>query len=187
MKIYTRTGDDGSTGLFGGSRVRKHHPRVEAYGAVDELNALLGLACREIEVAELRDRVLAIQSRLFDLGADLATPPGGAADAWLSRVPEDWSIELESGIDEMDLELAPLSNFILPGGCGASAQLHLARTVCRRAERRAVEALDSGEQISAPALAYLNRLGDWLFAAARLANARAGIPDQPWTAERSRS
>ena len=180
MKIYTRSGDDGSTGLFGGQRVRKHHPRVEAYGAIDELNAVLGLAQAELAETLLGAVLQGIQARLFDLGADLATPPGSAASDHLARVPEAWSQALEAEIDAMDAELAPLSRFILPGGSAGAAWLHLARTVCRRAERRAVEAVDAGEAISPAAIAYVNRLGDWLFTAARLANARAGRPDLPW-------
>lgn len=184
MKIYTRTGDAGRTGLFGGDVVSKAHPRVAAYGAVDELNAVLGWAVAAGGLdADLAAQVEGIQSRLFDLGADLATPPGTPAGAWLHRVPESWVAGLEADIDAMDTALPPLRAFILPGGSPASAALHMARTVCRRAERAVVTAIEGGVDISPVAVAYLNRLGDWLFTAARLANARAGIADRPWVAE----
>jgi len=180
MKIYTRTGDAGDTGLFGGGRVSKAHPRVAAYGAVDELNAVLGLAAALVEDADLAARVAAVQHRLFDVGADLATPPDGGAGAWLQRVPSAWATELESGIDALEAELAPLTAFILPGGARGAAALHLARTVCRRAERATIAAREAGEDVGEAVLAYLNRLSDWLFVAARVANARAGRPDVPW-------
>ncbi len=181
MKIYTRRGDDGSTGLYGGQRVSKRHPRVEAYGVVDELNALLGLAAGQLaEDPNLAQRLRDIQSRLFDLGADLATPPGSRAAEGLPRVPASWTSELERSIDAMDAELPALRSFILPGGSPAAAYLHLARTVCRRAERRTVEAKEAGEEISPALLGYLNRLSDWLFTAARAANLRAGHADIPW-------
>lgn len=182
MKVYTRSGDEGRTGLFGGQRVAKHHPRVEAYGTVDELNAVLGLAIEALaaEAADLQRQLRAIQSRLFDLGADLATPDDGRAGAWVRRAEAAWSTELEAQIDAMESELTPLTSFILPGGSPAAAWLHLARTVCRRAERRAVEAQTAGEALSPAALVYLNRLSDWLFVAARLANARLGLADSPW-------
>ncbi|HQZ70031.1 MAG TPA: cob(I)yrinic acid a,c-diamide adenosyltransferase [Anaerolineae bacterium] len=182
MKIYTRSGDAGDTGLFGGRRVAKHHPRVEAYGTVDELNAVLGLAVTALTEGHglLRDHILAIQARLFDLGADLATPDDGKAGAWLLRADDSWAAALEAQIDSMEAGLAPLTSFILPGGSTAAAWLHLARTVCRRAERRAVEAQAAGERLTPAALIYLNRLSDWLFTAARLANAQAGVMDIPW-------
>lgn len=185
MKVYTRSGDGGRTGLFGGRRVAKSHPRVKAYGIVDELNALLGLAHLAIEDPELAARIGEIQGRLFDLGADLATPLDSKAGAWLQRVPLEWVTSLEQEIDAMEAELPALASFILPGGSPAAAWLHLARTVCRRAERRTVEAVDAGEDLSPSVIAYLNRLSDWLFTAARLANQRAGIPDRIWQAARS--
>ncbi len=198
MKIYTRSGDDGDTGLFGGRRVAKHHPRVEAYGTVDELNAVLGLAAAALTLgdrtpstvgatgngspgrSDLLAQITAIQARLFDLGADLATPDDGKAGAWLLRAQEAWAADLESQIDAMEAGLTPLASFILPGGTVAAGWLHLARTVCRRAERRAVEAQAAGEMLTPAALIYLNRLSDWLFTAARLANAQAGVADVPW-------
>ncbi len=186
MKIYTRTGDAGRTGLFGGETVSKAHPRVAAYGAVDELNAALGWAVAAGALdADLSAEVERIQSRLFDLGADLATPPGTPASAWLHRVPASWVAALEADIDAMDAALPPLRAFILPGGTPASAALHMARTVCRRAERAVVAAAEAGVELSPVAVAYLNRLGDWLFTAARAANARAGVADRPWEPEAS--
>lgn len=182
MKVYTRSGDEGRTGLFGGQRVAKHHPRVEAYGTVDELNAVLGLAIEALpaEAADLQHQLRAIQSRLFDLGADLAAPDDGRAGAWVRRAEAAWSTQLEAQIDSMEEGLVPLTGFILPGGSPAAAWLHLARTVCRRAERRAVEAQTAGEDLNPAALVYLNRLSDWLFVAARQANARQGVGDRPW-------
>ena len=168
MKIYTRTGDQGETSLFGGKRVAKNDARIEAYGTVDELNSFLG--------AIALDEIPAIQSDLFEIGAHLASPgtsrfPG--VDA--SRIEQ-----LERSIDEMERELAPLTSFILPGGSPAAAQLHIARTVCRRAERRVV-ALDDDSSATQSTIAYLNRLSDWLFVAARFANHRAGVADVPWS------
>ncbi len=186
MKIYTRSGDGGETGLFGGQRVAKTHPRVVAYGAVDELNACLGLAVASCADDELAARLRQLQARLFDVGADLATPPGTGAGGWVARVPAAWATALEGEIDAMEAELVPLTTFILPGGTATAAALHLARTLCRRAERRVLAARDAGEDVSDPVAVYLNRLGDWLFVAARLANVRAGVADVPWVAEAGR-
>jgi cob(I)alamin adenosyltransferase len=180
MKVYTRTGDSGETSLFGGGRVPKTHPRVEAYGTVDELNACLGRVAASSSDADLCALLAAIQNRLFDLGADLATPPGGRAGDWVHRTEAVWVETLEADIDRMDAELAPLTTFILPGGTTTASELHVARTVCRRAERRIVEAIESGETIAPIAGVYINRLGDWLFVAARWVNHRAGVPDVPW-------
>ncbi|MCC7019656.1 MAG: cob(I)yrinic acid a,c-diamide adenosyltransferase [Ardenticatenales bacterium] len=183
MKIYTRTGDTGETGLFGGDRVPKTHPRVEAYGDVDELNSAIGLALALGGADAPGDLVAGlrhIQDRLFDLGADLATPSGTAAGEWLKRVPPEWATELEGEIDALSATLAPLTAFILPGGTPLAGALHLSRTVCRRAERRVLAAADAGEVIGAPVITYLNRLSDYLFVAARYANARAGVGDVAW-------
>ena len=194
MKIYTRTGDLGETGLFGGQRVSKTHPRVEAYGAVDELNAVLGLACADLPAdpgggegndvptaGSLAAWLRRIQMRLFDIGADLATPPETDAGRWLERVSDTWVGELEADIDRRSAELESLQSFIVPGGSRAAATLHLARTVCRRAERRAVAAIqDHEEDITPNVVRYLNRLSDWLFVAARQANADSGVADIPW-------
>jgi cob(I)alamin adenosyltransferase len=181
MKIYTRTGDAGETGLFGGARVAKTHPRVEAYGAVDELNACLGLAAAWSDAPALAERLSVVQARLFEVGADLATPPETKAAGWVPRVDPAWVAALEAEIDTMEAELPPLTQFILPGGSRAAATLHLARTVCRRAERRVLAARAAGEDVSEVVATYLNRLSDWLFVAARLANARSGVDDVPWT------
>jgi len=180
VKIYTRTGDGGETGLFGGGRVGKDDPRVEAYGAVDELNACLGLA-RAAGLPPALDALAArLQEELFVLGADLATPPGGGARPdKVVRLPGDAAASLEPEIDRCEEGLDPLRTFILPGGSPAGAALHLARTVCRRAERRLVH-LTAKESVSAAAVPYLNRLSDLLFVMARAANARAGKAEQPW-------
>lgn len=177
MKIYTKTGDDGSTGLFSGGRVSKAHLRVETYGTVDELNSVIGLArTAEPHAGAWLQRV---QNDLFHLGADLATPLDANA-AWVVRTPTESITWLEARIDEMDEQLPALKNFVLPGGCPAAAQLHVARTVCRRAERLAV-ALASQEAITPAALIYLNRLSDFLFTLARYENLKAGIAEEKWS------
>ncbi|HEX2905239.1 MAG TPA: cob(I)yrinic acid a,c-diamide adenosyltransferase [Phototrophicaceae bacterium] len=180
MKIYTKTGDDGTTSLFSGGRVLKTHLRVEAYGTVDELNSVLGVA-RAHQPSPQTDAWLAqIQRQLFHLGADLATPLDAKSE-WVVRMDADTITWLETRIDEMTAALPPLKNFILPGGSLAAAQLHIARTVCRRAERVAV-ALAEYEAIGDHVLPYLNRLGDFLFVLARWENQQAGVPEAKWTA-----
>ncbi len=184
MKIYTRTGDDGDTGLFGGDRVPKSDVRVRAYGAVDEANAALGVAraaLRSDEVVDeaLDDELAALQSALFDLGADLATPLAARARRVVTAIDEHDVHALEARIDALDGELEPLTSFVLPGGEAAAAALHLARTVVRRAERDTV-ALAETADINPHALRYLNRLSDLLFTLARVVNARAGRRDVPW-------
>jgi cob(I)alamin adenosyltransferase len=179
MKIYTKTGDDGSTGLIGGSRVSKSDPRIDCYGTVDELNASLGLAAVTID-ASSRPNLLAVQNDLFVIGSHLAAPDG--------RIPENsnWPTldeamitRLEMQIDTAESMLPYLRQFILPGGCETAARLHLARTICRRAERLLVDySLD--RPVPMIVLTYLNRLSDWLFVHARLSNQLAGIPDVPW-------
>ena len=180
-KIYTRTGDKGSTRLATGEPVSKADARVEAYGAVDETNACLGLARLHTAGTPL-DAVLGrIQNELFDLGADLATPPAsGEAPSAKLRILESQVGRLEAEIDELNADLPELSSFVLPGGTPAAAALHLARTVCRRAERRAVALQASGAEVSPPAMRYLNRLSDLLFVAARAANDQ-GRADVLWT------
>ena len=178
MKIYTKTGDAGETGLFAGGRVAKDSLRVEAYGAVDELNAVIGLARTVADDATLTAALARVSSELFSLGADLATPLD-AGSAWIVRVGDGMTARLENEIDGFEAELPPLTNFILPGGTPLAAHLHLARTVCRRAERRTVH-LSHAEPLNDAALRYLNRLSDWLFVAARLANHRADRTDEPW-------
>jgi cob(I)alamin adenosyltransferase len=181
MKIYTKTGDKGDTGLFGGGRVAKDHPRVEAYGDVDELNAVLGLA-RSIEMMPRIDEVLApIQRDLFSLGALLATPLPDKVKQQLekARLDDARIAELERAIDDGESELEPLEAFILPGGTPKSAALHVARTVCRRAERRVI-ALAHDVEVPAIVIIYLNRLSDLLFVLARVANRRAGAAEVTW-------
>jgi cob(I)alamin adenosyltransferase len=182
MKIYTRKGDKGETSLFGGRRVGKHELRVEAYGSVDELNSALGLAVAKLPTAmqDWCDPLVLVQSDLFTIGAILATPKVGAAKP--EHVPElaEAQVEaLEDWIDRLDEELTPLRAFVLPGGSGSAAALHLARSVCRRAERRVV-ALTKQEEVEPVVIKYLNRLSDFLFTLARAANARQGVSDVEW-------
>lgn len=181
LKIYTKTGDSGQTGLFGGGRVEKDHPRVEAYGEVDELNAFLGMA-RAVEMMPRIDEVLVpIQRDLFAIGALLATPDHDKMREQLqkARIDEERISQLERAIDECERELEPLRSFILPGGTPKSAALHVARTVCRRAERRVV-ALHRSIGLPELAVIYLNRLSDLLFMLARVANKRAGAGEVTW-------
>jgi cob(I)alamin adenosyltransferase len=177
MRIYTRTGDDGTTGLFGGERVSKSDPRLECLGTLDELSAHLGSA-RVLATGLLSSQIGVVQSDLLHLGANLAADvrshdrlPEGGGGAATGR--------LEDEIDTADGQLPKLKEFILPGGCELAARLHLARSVCRRAERRVV-ALQSAEYQCIPGQRYLNRLSDWLFVMARLANQQAGCPEIHW-------
>jgi cob(I)alamin adenosyltransferase len=181
MKIYTRTGDEGETSLFGGNRVPKCDARVEAYGHVDELNAVLGVVAAAEPPDLERDLVQAIQRDLFAIGGRLASPePDRVAKALEKAViPHERIDALEAAIDRVEGELAPLRQFILPGGTSKAAYLHLARTVCRRAERSVV-ALNRESKVPSEILKYLNRLSDLLFTLARLANHRAGVSDQTW-------
>ncbi len=183
-KIYTRRGDDGSTGLFGGPRVRKDDLRVSAYGDVDELNSALGCAREELPEGDLRALVDALQSELFTLGAQLATPDADKAPKEVPRIGEEHVRRLEREIDRLTEELPEMRNFILPGGSRAGAALHFCRTVCRRAERKAVELAESST-VPAEALAYVNRLSDLLFVMARAANLRAGGREIPWVPDRT--
>lgn len=179
-RIYTRTGDAGETGLGDGARVPKHAPRVAAYGTVDELNATIGLT-RLHAAGELDAALARAQNDLFDLGADLCTPDfeGDAAAARPRlRVVAAQVARLEAEIDAMNADLQPLRSFVLPGGTPLAAHLHLARTVCRRAERLAV-ALARAESVNPEAVRYLNRLSDWLFVAGRVAN-DGGRADVLW-------
>jgi len=178
MKIYTRSGDSGQTGLFGGGRVPKDDPRVAAYGEVDELNAAVGVA-RAAGLGALDPVCQEIQDALFTVGAVLATPGETRAAAHIPRIEDGWVGALESRIDALQAELPPQNHFILPGGTPGSAALHLARTVCRRAERAVVPLVRGGE-VDGLALRYLNRLSDLLFVMARAANHRAGVEDVPW-------
>lgn len=190
QRVYTRTGDDGQTGLFGGPRVAKDDPRLEAYGTVDELNSCVGVASSALPHEDLRAWLQVVQSDLFDIGGELATPaieerirkgqPTGP------RVSDEDVAKLEGWIDQMDTELEPLARFILPGGTPASAHLHVARTVCRRAERR-VLTFSRDAEVASTVVRYLNRLSDCLFTMARVANARAGVAEPEWLGREERS
>lgn len=178
QRIYTRTGDAGHTGLFGGGRVSKAAARVEAYGAVDELNATLGWVLANGPDARITEALRTAQADLFTIGAHLATP-GGRAASHVPDLPAHRIEAWERWIDAAEDELPPLRSFILPGGTPAAAALHVARTVCRRAERRVVHLAD-GEAIDGTVIVYLNRLSDLLFVAARLENHRAGAEEVRW-------
>lgn len=178
-KIYTRRGDDGSTGLFGGPRVRKDDLRVSAYGEIDELNSALGVAREELPEGDLRALVDALQTELFTLGAQLATPDADKAPTQVPHIRAEHVQRLEREIDRLTGELPEMRNFILPGGSRAGAALHFCRTVCRRAERKVVELAESST-VPGEALAYVNRLSDLLFVMARAANLRAGGREIPW-------
>ncbi|HHH31846.1 MAG TPA: cob(I)yrinic acid a,c-diamide adenosyltransferase [Polyangiaceae bacterium] len=179
MKIYTKTGDDGQTGLYGGTRVSKADVRVHAYGELDELNSLVGLARTQPLPPDTDPLLERIQSELFDLGAELATRPGKELSG--TAIGQTQIQSLERAIDAAEQQLSPLTAFILPGGAPAAAHLHVARTVCRRAER-AIVALSTSEPVRAEVIHYVNRLSDLLFVLARLANHDASIPDVPWVA-----
>ena len=178
MKIYTRAGDDGTTGVLGPGRVSKADPRIEAYGTVDELNAVLGAARALDTEGALGAELEPVQRQLFQVGAELATLDV-AATPQLARIGDADVAALEALIDRLETELSPLRNFVLPAGTPLAAQLHVARTVCRRAERRVVTLTESAA-VEPRLTHYLNRLGDLLFVAARVANARAGCPDVEW-------
>ena len=182
MKVYTKTGDDGTTGLFGGGRVSKDDLRVEAYGTVDELNAALGLARAANPGDEAMDGLLdRLQEALFVLGADLATPFKEKGDGpHVMRMAQGAAEALEAIIDACEEDLAPLTNFVLPGGGAQAAQLHFARTVCRRAERRAVSLMGTGVRLNPEVVIYLNRLSDLLFVLGRWSNHRAGQTEILW-------
>lgn len=185
MKLYTRTGDGGDTGLFGGTRVKKSHARVCAYGAVDEANAAIGVVRAAADLPpELQLQLDHVMSDLFSAGAELATPPSrqGKLGARLQgRLEQARIAELERLIDDATAAAPPLTSFILPTGTDAAARLHLARTLVRRAEREVVALRLRRVRVRPELLAYLNRLSDLLFAWARLCNARAGRGDVPWT------
>lgn len=175
MKIYTRTGDHGQTSLFGGARVAKNDARIEAYGTVDELSSFIGVA-RATSIPPETEAILhQVQLDLFEVGAHLASP----GTSRFPGVDPARIAALEELIDSMERELQPLKNFILPAGAAPAAHLHVARTVCRRAERLVV-ALDDDSPATLSTIAYLNRLSDYLFVAARFANARAGVEDVEW-------
>jgi cob(I)alamin adenosyltransferase len=179
MKIYTKTGDAGETGLFAGARVRKDDVRIEAYGTVDELNAVIGLARAEGLPTEIEQTLERVQSELFSVGAELATPEPEKHGTAL--VGDAHVVLLEKAIDNLEAGLPPLKQFILPTGCKGAAALHVARGVCRRAERRVVTLAGSpGAGVSDRIVRYLNRLGDYLFVAARFANQEAKAIETKW-------
>ncbi len=180
-RIYTRTGDTGRTHLAGGSSVGKENPRIEAYGDVDELNSAMGLAKCDCDDAELIALMDDIQNLLFQVGADLAAPPDVTSHS-ITRISPSDIAPLEKSIDRLEDELPSLKNFILPGGSALSARLHLARAICRRAERHCV-LLQQKEKMNPEVIRLLNRLSDLLFVMARIANHRLGIPDRTWSSQ----
>ena len=180
MKIYTKTGDDGTTSLLNGKRVPKYSTRVELYGSVDELNAVIGTAASEDIPSRLKKTLTKLNATLFFLGSDLAAPFDPPPKFEINRIGDDEIQWLESKIDEYSDELPELKNFILPGGSKCAAHLHHARTVCRRAERLAVR-LATEEDIGEYAIKFLNRLSDYLFVAARMANNFARVEDVKWS------
>jgi cob(I)alamin adenosyltransferase len=183
VKIYTKTGDDGSTGLFGGRRVAKDDARVDAYGTVDELNACLGVAASLIGDEQLRVIVRRIQAELLVLGADLATPldtPKSTSSLSIPRITPDLTKRLEDEIDGFNEEVGQLTSFILPGGATAAATIHQCRSICRRAERR-FTFLSRQEALNKHIAPYINRLSDHLFDLARVVNFRLGIEEETWS------
>jgi cob(I)alamin adenosyltransferase len=187
MKIYTKTGDRGETGLYGADRVGKDHPRVEAYGTVDEANSAIGLAGAALPAthADMLADLEYLQNALFDLGADLATRAGGPYEEKLSRMDGQDVEKLEGLIDRYQEEAPHFTGFVHPGGHPAAAALHLARTIARRAERRVVE-LMRHEDVNLEALRYLNRLSDLLFTLARVVNKREGFSEEKWLVKKRR-
>lgn len=180
MKIYTKTGDKGETSLYGGKRVSKAAIRIEAYGTVDELNTVIGICCALNPPQQVDDSLVKIQHQLFTLGADLASPLSNRKNRDVPRISENDTKCLEELIDKLDSEIEPLRSFILPGGSLLSANIHFARTVCRRAERLVVQ-LSSKEKIGAQSIIYLNRLSDFLFVLARWVNHRQSKNETIWT------
>lgn len=178
MKIYTKTGDTGETALFGGERVPKDALRIDAYGSVDELNSVLGVIIALKPHPAIAEALESIQNQLFEVGADLATPVGHKSSA-IPRIAPTHAEGLEALIDRFESELPPLKSFILPGGSVIAAELHCARTVCRRAERSVVR-LGRNEEIGTPVIVYLNRLSDLLFVMARYANRNDGHAETEW-------
>jgi cob(I)alamin adenosyltransferase len=177
MKIYTKKGDSGETSLFGGQRVSKSTERIEAYGTVDELNSFVGLAASYDLSDKGTEFLRKVQELLFILGADMATPP--SSKTRIDRIGENDILFLEEGIDELEKDLETLKNFVLPGGSQAGATLHVARTVCRRAERAAV-ACHKVDDISDNCIKFLNRLSDFFFVIARYENKQAGVREETW-------
>ena len=181
MKIYTKFGDSGETALYGGTRLGKDEPRIEAIGSVDELNAHIGYAQTLVQEADLSELMARVQNHLFDVGADLATPATHTKAAEF-RIPPDFTTAMETAIDTLSAELPPLTNFILPGGCTAGATLHIARVVCRRSERCVVRLAREAE-VNPEIIRSLNRLSDLLFVLARTVNFRAQTPEPIWKSQ----
>lgn len=181
MRIYTKTGDLGETGLFAGPRVPKDDARVETYGTVDELSSALGVADSHVSDSPTKIAIEQIQNDLFTVGAELATPAAKKGNVVL--LGSDSVLQLEQEIDRMELSLPTLENFILPGGCVAASHIHLARSICRRAERRIVS-LHRTNELSDQVIPYFNRLSDFLFVLARYQNQLAGIEDRAWIPRR---
>lgn len=179
MKIYTKTGDAGDTGLFGGARVSKASLRVDAYGDVDELNSMLGVARSGVQAETLLEELTRIQGELFCVGAELASNPDKPLQGGLPMVEDSHIAQLERCIDRLEEDLPALTSFVLPGGAPSAAALHAARTVCRRAERKVV-ALAAEAAVRAQVLRYVNRLSDLLFVMARSENRACGVDDVPW-------
>jgi cob(I)alamin adenosyltransferase len=177
MKIYTKTGDKGTTGLIGGVRVSKHHIRIEAYGTVDELNSYLGLIISFVSDAKQKSVLLSAQSDLFTIGSHLASVKDSKMK--LPEIHEEAIVEMENAIDAMDATLKPLQNFILPGGSTEVAHVHVARCICRRAERKVV-LLSENEEVPEIIIPYLNRLSDYLFTLARYEASERGASEIPW-------
>ncbi len=180
MKIYTKGGDKGETGLFGGERVLKNSHRIEAYGTIDELNSFISVVIQESKSDKIRELLSVIQNQLFTVGSDLATPHNEDEGKYnIPRVPKEFFENAEKQIDKFESELEPLRNFIIPGGTRSSALLNVCRTICRRAERRVV-ALNTKEKVGENILIFLNRLSDLFFVLARYENMISGIPDTIW-------
>lgn len=183
MKVYTRKGDTGDTQLLSVGRVPKGHPRLQAYGDIDELNSVIGFVAAVPMQAPLPAWLLDIQNQLFVLGSEIAVPHPEEINMPIPQIQAQQIEALEARIDELEAELPRLTQFILPGGGEAGARLHMARTVCRRAERN-LQLLAAAETVRAEAQAYLNRLSDLLFVMARYENARNAVPEQPWESGR---
>jgi cob(I)alamin adenosyltransferase len=183
MKIYTKGGDKGETGLFGGDRITKNSERIEAYGTIDELNSFIGLTITEVKSEDIKNLLQTIQNRLFTVGSDLATLLNEKNQKHnIRRVPKEFFEETEKQIDKFDEQLKPLQNFIIPGGTKSAALLNICRTICRRAERRVV-ALNESTGIGDNIIIFLNRLSDLFFVLARYENMISGIPDTIWKQE----
>lgn len=180
MKIYTKTGDKGETGLFGGDRISKHSARLDAYGTIDELNSFIGLAITEVTSGEIKNILISLQNKLFVVGSDLATPETEKNKKLnIVRTPKSFIDETEKAIDKFDSQLDELKNFILPGGSKGAALLHVCRTISRRAEREIV-ALKNTELIESNIVIFLNRLSDLFFVLSRFENKYSNIPDTKW-------